>query len=337
MKAAQRKNSSHIPVWYMRQAGRFLPEYRKLKEKYTILQICQTPELAAKVTLLPVKKLKVDAAILFADIMIPLLGIGVDLNLVDNLGPIIKTPVKTLNDIKKLRPLNPEKDIIFLLKTIRILSRELSGKIPLIGFSAAPFTLASYLIEGKPTRDFLKTKSFMYNQTENWKSLMQTLAELIICYLKAQCREGIQALQLFDSWAGVLGRQDYVEYVLPFTKKVFDSLIKENIPMIHFGTNTAGFLKDFANVSCQVISVDWRIPLDQAVKLIGSKKAIQGNLDPAVLLGSFSFVKKRTDQMLSLLTDKKGYIFNLGHGILPDTPVDNVIRLTEYVHSQKIA
>jgi len=332
--ACYSKKTSHTPVWYMRQAGRYLPEYRKLKEKHTILDIVRTPELAAKVSLQPIDILGVDAAILFADIMIPLVGIGVELDIVEHIGPVIKHPIRTMQDVKKLRKLNPREDIPYLLETIAILKKELQTKVPLIGFSAAPFTLASYLIEGKPTRDFLQTKLFMYTNQKGWHALMKTLTDLIIVYLKSQVATGVNALQLFDSWVGTLSEDDYQTFVLPYTKQIFESLKNENVPMIHFGTNTAGMLSSFASVPCAVISVDWRIPIHKAWKEIGYSKAIQGNLDPVLLLSDFSDIKKQVDTIFSSLPKREGYIFNLGHGVLQQTSVENLKRLTEYVHKK---
>jgi len=333
--ACYRKKTKYTPVWYMRQAGRYLPAYRKLKETYTILDIVKIPELAAKVSLQPVEILGVDAAILFADIMIPLLGSGVDLDIVESIGPVIKYPIQSLQDVKKLRVLHPEDDIPYLLQTIHILKKELHEKIPLIGFSAAPFTLASYLIEGRPTRDFIKTKSFMYSNTPAWKLLMKKLSDMIIIYLKSQTAAGVQAIQLFDSWVGCLSESDYQQYVLPYTKHIFESLRDTKVPLIHFGTNTAGLLPSFVSVPCDVVSVDWRVSLAEAWKTIGYRKAIQGNLDPVVLLADFSVIKKHVDAIFASLPGKNGYIFNLGHGVLPTTPVESLIKLTKYVQNKQ--
>jgi uroporphyrinogen decarboxylase len=330
------KKTSHTPVWYMRQAGRYMPEYRKLKEKHTILEIIKTPELAAQVALQPIDVLNVDAAILFADIMTPLVGIGVDLDIVESIGPVIKNPIRTSNDVKALRKLEPAEDIPYLLETIKILKKALNQKVPVIGFSAAPFTLASYLIEGKPTRDFILTKSLMYNDKKAWDLLMQKLSDLIIIYMQAQTAAGVQALQLFDSWIGALSRDDYEIYVLPHTKRIFESLQKENVPLIHFGTNTAGMLDAFASVDCDVVSLDWRMPIADAWKQIGYEKAIQGNLDPVIMLSDFSVIKKHTDAIFTSLPKRDGFIFNLGHGVLQQTPVENIKRLTEYVHIRSL-
>lgn len=329
------KKTTRTPVWYMRQAGRYLPEYRKLKEKYKILEIVQIPELAAKVALQPVDILGVDAAILFADIMIPLLGVGVDLEIIESLGPVISKPIQTKEDTAKLRKLTPEEDVPYLLKTIKLLKSELKDKVPLIGFSAAPFTLASYLIEGKPTRDFIKTKSLMYGKRHVWDILMKKLTNIIIAYVSAQVSAGVEAIQLFDSWVGALSESDYKTYVFPYSSQIFSSLRKNcAVPLIHFGTNTAGLLSTFATVDCDVVSIDWRVSLRKAWHKIGPKKGIQGNLDPVVLLQDFSVVKRKVDEIFTELPKREGYIFNLGHGVLPSTPVDNLIRLTEYVHTK---
>lgn len=332
------KKTTYTPVWYMRQAGRYLPQYKKLKGTKNILDIVRIPELAAQISMQPVDILGVDAAVLYADIMIPLLGIGVDLEIIESIGPVINKPIQSLNDVKKFRNLEPDEDIPYLLKTISILRKEL--KVPLIGFSAAPFTLSSYLIEGKPSRDFVKTKSFMYNQPEAWKLLMEKLTDLIIVYLVSQINAGVQAIQLFDSWVGCLSEEDYRNFVLPYSKKIFSSLKsfqsrpRKDIPLIHFGTNTAGMLETFSSVDCDVISIDWRIPLATAWEEVGYDKAIQGNLDPAILLGDFSLIKKRFDKMFDSLPKRDGFIFNLGHGVLPATPVENMIKLTEYIHNK---
>ena len=326
------KKTSYTPVWYMRQAGRYLPEYKKLKGSKNILDIVRTPELAAQISKQPVDILGVDAAVLYADIMIPLLGIGIDLEIVENIGPVINQPFTSLKDVKKIRALEPTQDIPYLLKTIAILRKELH--VPLIGFSAAPFTLASYLIEGKPTRDFLKTKSFMYTEPKAWNLLMEKLSDLIVVYLTSQIAAGIQTIQLFDSWVGCLSAEDYESFVLPYTKKIFSSLQEFSIPLIHFGTNTAGMLKAFSSVDCDVVSIDWRIPLSKAWEEIGYERAIQGNLDPAILLSDFSLIRKKVDRLFDSLPKKEGYIFNLGHGVLPPTPVKNIMKLTEYIHTR---
>jgi uroporphyrinogen decarboxylase len=330
--ACFQKKTSHTPVWFMRQVGRYLPAYKKIKGNTNILDIIRTPELAAQIALQPVDILGVDAAVLYADIMTPLLGIGVDLEIVESIGPVIKNPIQNAEDVKKLRKLEPQNDITYLLKTIVILRNEL--QVPLIGFSAAPFTLASYLIEGKPTRDFIKTKSLMYADPTSWHLLMKKLTKLIIVYLHAQVKAGIQAIQLFDSWVGCLSEEDYQTFVLPYSKEIFEKTKSKTIPTIHFGTNTAGMLHSFASVESNVISVDWRMPIAKVWKEIQYKKAIQGNIDPVMLLGDFKVVKNHVDELFASLPKQEGYIFNLGHGVLPATPVENLQKLTEYVHKK---
>jgi len=329
-----RKKTPYTPVWYMRQAGRYLPEYRKLKGDRNILDIVKNAEFAAQITMLPVKKLNVDAAVLFADIMVPLIGIGLELEIVENIGPVIKNPISSIEQIKKFRTLNPREDIPYLLKTISLLKNELT--VPIIGFSAAPFTLASYLIEGKPTRDFIKTKKFMYTNPVAWNLLMKKLSKLINTYINAQINQGVSLIQLFDSWVGCLSESDYISYVLPFSKEVFDNIQNKKIPTIHFGTNTAGMLPAFSSVNCNVISVDWRMPIAKCWEIIGYKKGIQGNLDPILLLSDWNTIKKNVDIIFDQIPRKKGFIFNLGHGVLPETPVENLVKLTDYVHQKLI-
>ncbi len=330
--ACQRKITSFTPVWFMRQAGRSLPEYRKIKEKYDLLTICQTPELAAEVTLLPLKKLGVVAAVLFSDFMLPLLPLGFNIKLVDGIGPVISNNIESVKDINNLKTVDSQKDFSSVLKTIELLKKDL--KVPLIGLAGAPFTLASYLIEGRPTRDFIKTKILMYSQPKAWHTLMDKLTNLTTVYLKKQIKAGVDAVQLFDSWVGYLNGYDYKKYVLPYSKKIFKSLSRFKIPLIHFGVNTGAFLKLFSSLDCNVVAVDWRVSLDWAWKIIGYNKAIQGNLDPVIVLADFSVIKKQVDRIFREVGERPGYIFNLGHGVLPATPVKNLAKLVEYVHSK---
>jgi uroporphyrinogen decarboxylase len=330
--------SGKTPVWYMRQAGRCLPEYRELKKRYDILTLCRTPELAMQVSLMPIKTFGVDAAILFADIMLPLIAMGVDLNIVEAVGPVIKNPIDNAGNIAALRDIDPA-DLAYLSKTISLVLGELHGTVPLIGFSGAPFTLASYLIEGKPSRDFVKTKIFMHSQPEVWAQLMEALTRNVVAYLNVQVAAGVQAVQLFDSWVGCLSAEDYAQFVLPYSRKIFSALAPAKIPRIHFGVNTTAFLEDFASVDCEVVGVDWRLPLATAWQKIGGAvgagaRAIQGNLDPVLLLGDFSIAKKKVDEIFASLDDRTGFIFNLGHGVLPETPYENLIKLTEHIHAK---
>ena len=329
--AAWGKPVSTIPVWFMRQAGRSLPGYRALREKYDVLTLAQTPELAARVSLEPIERLGVDAAILFADIMLLPIAMGIDVRIVDSVGPIVDAPLRAIEDLERLRPFAAER-IAYLQETIRILRGEL--KVPLIGFSGAPFTLASYLIEGKPSRTWTVTKRVMYEEPEMWRHMMEILSDGVIGYLKVQIDAGAQAVQLFDSWVGCLSPADYRAYVLPYMQKIFTALKDTKIPRIHFATNTAGFLADFSNVDCEVIGVDWRIELAYAKEIVGSK-ALQGNLDPTILLADWPVIKGKVDALLAgidPINPKTGYIFNLGHGILPETDDAKVRKLVEYIH-----
>jgi len=333
------RNNGHVPAWYMRQAGRCLPAYRTLKETYDILTLCRTPELAAQVSLMPVETFGVDVAILFADITLPLLAMGVGLDLVEHIGPVIHSPITSEVDVLKLKNIDVS-DIKYLQETIGIIKKELNGKTPLIGFAAAPFTLATYLIEGRPSKDFVKTKNMMRSpQTRQlWHSLMQVLTDNTITYLKYQTESGVDAVQLFDSWVGTLTREEYVQSVLPYSQQIFAALQNAHVPRIHFGTNTSHFLEDFASVDCEVIGVDSHISLADAWSRIGGK-TIQGNLDPVLLLNSdFDVIKHKVDEIFaqidSHLDSRESFIFNLGHGVLPDTPYENLIKLTEYVHQK---
>jgi len=319
-----------IPVWFMRQAGRSLPGYRKLRETYGMLALTQTPELAAQITLEPVDFLGVDAAILFADIMNLPIAMGIDVQMQDGVGPVIDAPILATADISRLTPFFPEK-IAPISETIRILRKSLS--VPLIGFSGAPFTLASYLIEGRPSRTWQKTKHFMLENPEGWHKLMEKLSDGVVAYLRTQVDAGVQAVQIFDSWVGCLSPAHYEAYVLPYMLKIFSALKETNVPRIHFATNTAGMLTPFSSVDCEVVGIDWRIGLREAKEIVG-EKSLQGNLDPAVLFTSWETITKNVDALFSEIDPKKGYIFNLGHGITPDIDPHVVKRLVEYIHAQ---
>ena len=328
--AAWGKQVERTPAWFMRQAGRSLPGYRKLRETYDVLTLARTPELAAQVSLEPIERLGVDAAILFADIMLLPIAMGIDVKIVDAIGPVIDEPVRSIADLGRLMPFVPGQ-VEYLQKTIKILRNEL--KVPLIGFAGAPFTLASYLIEGAPTRTWTKTKRCIYEEPRMWEQLMDILSDGVIGYLSAQIDAGAQAVQLFDSWVGCLSPADYRAHVLPHMQKIFSALKDSGVPRIHFATNTAGFLIDFCNVDCEVIGVDWRIELSQAKKVVG-EKALQGNLDPTILLSDWPTIQRNVDALLSSIDPKTGYIFNLGHGILPETDDTIVRRLVEYIHGK---
>lgn len=330
LRACRSVPTDHTPVWFMRQAGRSLPGYRALRERYDVLTLARTPELAARVSMEPIGLLGVDAAILFADIMLLPLAMGADLHIVDAVGPVIERPILDGKGIEALQPLDPAR-IEYLAQTIKILRGELN--VPLIGFSGAPFTLASYLIEGKPTRQWIKTKQFMMGRPREWAQIMEKLSQAIILYLSTQIDAGVQAIQLFDSWVGCLSPSDYRTFVLPYVQSIFSALKEKDVPRIHFGTDTGAMLADFADVDCEVIGLDWRVDIADAKTIIG-KKAIQGNLDPVVLLGGEHILKENVDRIFASLPSRNGFIFNLGHGVIPETDDRILKQLVEYVHAK---
>lgn len=329
--ACRRKPTEYTPIWLMRQAGRYMKEYRALRRKFSFLEMCKNPELAAEVTLLPIEKLKVDAAIIFSDILLPLEPMGVELEFAKNEGPIIHHPVREMKQIDALRIIDPEEDLPFLIEAIRLVRKELEEKIPLIGFSGAPFTLASYIIEGGHSKNYILTKGLMYQDRLVWDGLMEKISEVLIRYLNAQIRSGVQALQLFDSWVGCLSPSDYEEYVLPYSKKVIDGVDK-GVPIIHFATSSSTLLERMKWAGSDVIGVDWRVDLGEAWSRLRYDVAIQGNLDPVVLLGPEDLIEREVKRILDSARGRPGHIFNLGHGILPNTPVDHVTALVEAVH-----
>jgi uroporphyrinogen decarboxylase len=312
----------------MRQAGRYQKEYQEIRQRYTLPEIVQTPEICAEVTLLPVRQLGVDAAILFADITTPLYGMGVDLDLVEGKGPVIHRPIRDEKGVEALRPLEPEEAVPFVLETIRMLKREL--KVPLIGFAGAPFTLASYLVEGGPSRHFLEVKAFMYREEALWHRLMEKLTEAMARYLKAQAEAGADLLQVFDSWVGALSPADYRLYVKPHMERLFRALKPLGVPVIHFGVGTMGLLKDMREAGGEVLGLDHHTPLPWAREVLG-KSPVQGNLDPAVLLAPKEVIRREVLRVLRENAGRPGHIFNLGHGILPGTPVENVRYVVELV------
>jgi len=314
----------------MRQAGRYMAEYRKLREKHTLLEICKTPELALEVTLQPLV-LGVDAAILFADILLPLEPMGAPFEFAKGEGPVIHKPVTSRADIDALKVCDPHEGLKYVLDALKLIRKELDGKTPLIGFAGAPFTLASYLVEGGKSTHFVKTKQLMYREPEAWNALMGKLAEVVRLYLRAQVEAGAQCVQLFDSWVGQLGPEDYKEYVQPHVAHILKDLEKTGVPVIHFGTGTSTILSLQKEAGGTVIGVDWRLPMDDARKMLGDGVALQGNLDPTTLFAPPSVFEARAKEVLRR-AGKVGHIFNLGHGILPETPVDNVKRLVDFVH-----
>ena len=334
LRACRKQDVNYTPVWFMRQAGRYLEEYRRLREKHTLIEICKNPELAAEVTLQPIRRFPIDAAIIFADILLPLESMGLDFEFARGEGPVIHRPIRTLEDVRALT--QPDHDGVLgsVFEAIRLVRKELNSKIPLLGFAGAPFTVASYMIEGGYSRLFLNTKTIMYGQADAWHLLMEKLSEITFQYLKRQVSAGAEALQLFDSWVGCLSPHDYRRYVLPYSKSVLDRLKPCAVPLIHFGTGTATLLELMKEAGGTVIGVDWRIPLNDVFDRLGDGVAVQGNLDPAALLGPLSTLEARVEEVLEQAQGRPGHIFNLGHGILPQTPVENVEAVVEWVHEK---
>ncbi len=330
-KACRREKTDFTPLWLMRQAGRYLPEYRKIRQKMSFLKMCRIPEIAVEVTLQPVRRFELDAAILFADILLPLEVIGVKFDITDKEGVQVN-PLNKSKEIQALKVSKPEEKLYFVAETIKLLRRELENRIPLIGFSGAPFTLASYLLEGGHSANYLKTKSLIYEEPQTWHLLMTKLSRLVTEYLEMQINAGVQVIQIFDSWVGCLSPLDYEHYVLPYAKRIFTRLGKYKVPLINFATGSAGLLELMRKAGGDIIGIDWRIPLDVAWRRIGYDVGIQGNLDPAVLFAPKNEIRKRVKDILTRAALRPGHIFNLGHGVLPNTPVDNVVALVDFVH-----
>lgn len=337
IRACRREPVDRIPVWFMRQAGRYMPEYRALRAKHSLLTLCKTPELAAEVTLQPIRALGVDAAILFADILLPLESMGIRFDFAQGEGPVIYNPVKTEQDVLALRVADPQEDLGYVLDAIRMVRGALPAGVPLIGFAGAPFTLASYMIEGGHSRNYIGPKMMMHGAPETWGRLMAKLTEVIREYLRAQIRAGVQAVQVFDSWVGCLTPGDYQEYIQPYMRDLFEGLRAEGAPLIHFGTDTATLLDLMKSAGGDVIGIDWRLPMDRARAHLGSDVALQGNLDPVLLLAPRTELKRHVHDILARAAHHPGYIFNLGHGILPPTPVDHVKAVVDWVHEYDVA
>ena len=316
----------------MRQAGRYMSDYRALRQRYSLLDICRHPELAVAVTLQPVDLIEVDAAILFSDLLLPLIPMGLDLDFIKGEGPAISNPIRSSTDVDRLREYDPRELLAYVLESIKTLREELTDRVPLIGFGGAPFTLAAYAIEGGPSTTYARTKAFMYREPKAWHRLCDRLATQMIDYLRAQIEAGAQALQIFDSWAGALGRSDYREFAYPHTRRIFDAMKDADVPMIHFGVGTAAILRDLTDAGGDVIGVDWRQPIDHAWCTVGDDRAVQGNLDPCLLLGPVDRLLAGADDVLKRVDGRPGHIFNLGHGVLPNTPLDHVQRLARHVH-----
>jgi uroporphyrinogen decarboxylase len=332
LKACRREHVDATPVWFMRQAGRYMQEYRTLRSQYSLLEICRTPDLATQVTLQPIRRLEVDAAILFSDLLLPLAPMGLPFDFVKGEGPQIERPIDSPADIERLRVFEPRQALGYVLDAVRQIQGELNQRVPLIGFAGAPFTLASYAIEGGHSNNFAKTKSLMYGHPEDWHRLCEKLSRVVADFLVAQIDAGVDVVQVFDSWVGALDATDYREFALPHTRAIFDAIGKR-VPTIHFGTGTATILEELRDAGGDVIGVDWRIPIDEAWDRIGATHAVQGNLDPTLLLGPPARMLQQTDAVLRRIGGRPGHIFNLGHGILPSTPVEHVQMLAHYVHT----
>jgi uroporphyrinogen decarboxylase len=332
LQACYKQPVDRLPVWYMRQAGRYDPEYRKIKEKYSLLEICRQPELAAQITCMPVNKLGVDAAILYSDIMNPVASLGIDFDIVANVGPVVHTPIRSHQDILRLQPINVEQDLSHVIETIKICSHEL--QVPLIGFAGAPFTIASYLIEGKPSRNYRLTKQMMYQSSEMWFALMDKLGDMVITYLRAQVQAGAQAVQCFDSWAGALSPHDFRVYVLPTIKRIFAELAPLAAPKIYFpGVGSGELLPLLSSIDADVIGIDWRLSIRDARTRLEDRYAIQGNLDPYLLTAPKSIWLQQAKQIIDQGIEQPGYIFNLGHGLFPEASLDVIKQLTSFVHT----
>lgn len=331
LKAFRGEKTDYVPVWYMRQAGRSQPEYLKIKEKYSLFEITHQPELCAYVTKLPVDQYNVDAAILYKDIMSPLPAIGVDVEIKSGIGPVIGNPTRSKQDVERLGEIDPESDVPYVLDTIKLLTEE-QLDVPLIGFSGAPFTLASYMIEGGPSKNYNKTKAMMHSEPETWFMLMDKLADMVITYVKAQIKAGAKAIQIFDSWVGAVSAPDYRYYIKPVMERIFSELRKENVPLIMFGVGASHLAKEWHDLPLDVVGLDWRLSINEA-RNMGLTKTVQGNLDPAILLSDWSVIEERAKEILDQgLNQSGGYVFNLGHGVFPEVKPATLKRLTEFVH-----
>ncbi|MFD1204717.1 uroporphyrinogen decarboxylase [Sporosarcina contaminans] len=330
LRAARGEKVGHTPVWFMRQAGRSQPEYRKIKEKYSLEEITHQPELCAYVTKLPVDQYNVDAAILYKDIVTPLPGIGVDVKIKPNVGPVISNPIRSVQDVRNLGEFSPEEHIPFVLDTIKILTKE-QLTVPLIGFAGAPFTLASYMIEGGPSKGYHLTKAFMVSESEAWFALMDKLGETIIASITAQVQAGAKAIQVFDSWVGALNVEDYRMYVKPVMNRIFSEIRKLNIPVITFGVGASHLANEWHDLPVDVVGLDWRLSIKEAGER-GLTKTLQGNLDPSLLLADWKAIEEKAKTIIEQGVEHGGHIFNLGHGVFPDVQPATLKKLTEFVH-----
>jgi uroporphyrinogen decarboxylase len=334
LQACRRQPVPYTPVWYMRQAGRSLPEYRKVRRGVSMLDSCTRPELITEITIQPLRRYDVDAAILFSDIVVPLRAVGIDVDIKPGIGPVVATPVRSSADLGRLRGLEPG-DVPYVTEAVQMLLAELDGR-PLIGFAGGPFTLASYLVEGGPSKNHDRTKALMYGDPELWSALLGRLADITISFLQIQVAAGASAVQLFDSWVGAIGPDDYRRAILPHTSRIFAALGSPGTPRIHFGVGTGELLGLMGEAGADVVGVDWRIPLDEAARRVEPGKALQGNLDPAVLLAPWEVIEERAKDVLARGRTAEGHVFNLGHGVLPETDPGVLARLTDLVHAESI-
>jgi uroporphyrinogen decarboxylase len=330
VRALRREPVERTPVWFMRQAGRSLPEYRALRERHSFFEVANTPELCAEVTLQPVRRHGVDAAVLFADIVTPVLGMGLEVELVEGVGPVVAEPVAAEADVDRLRLPDPEQAYAAVLEAVRIVRRELGADQALVGFCGGPFTVAGYLVEGRPSRDFVRVKELMYREPSVWHALMDRLADGFAAYVAAQTAAGADVIQLFDSWVGALSVADYEEFVAPYSTRILAAV---DVPTIHFGTGTTHLLPPMAAAGGDAIGLDWRVPLDQGWLAVGPDRAVQGNLDPAALLAPWPRIEAAAEDVLARAGGRPGHVFNLGHGVLPETNPDDLTRLVELVHT----
>ncbi len=331
VQAARRQAVERTPVWFMRQAGRSLPAYREVRKRFDLFEICRRPDLCAEVTLQPVAAHGVDAAVIYSDIMLPVLGMGVAVELVEGVGPVVGEPIRRAADVAQLVPLEPEAAMPFALESIRLVRAALPAEKAVVGFVGGPFTVAGYLIEGRPSRSFLETKSVMYGAPEIWHALMARLADGFAAYVAAQAAAGADVIQLFDSWVGTLSASDYREFVAPYSARILAAV---DVPTIHFATGCAHLLADLAAAGGDVIGLDWRVPIDRGWAEVGHDRGVQGNLDPALLLGPFERVEAETLRILAAVGGRPGHVFNLGHGVLPETDPSDLRRLCELVHER---
>lgn len=329
LRAARGEAVPHTPVWFMRQAGRSLPEYLKIREGVSMLDSCMRPEMVTEITLQPVRRYGVDAAIFYSDIVLPLKAIGVDLDIVPGVGPVVAEPVRTLEDVARIPDLTPDR-VPFITEAVRMLVAEL-GSTPLIGFAGAPLTVASYLVEGGPSKDHAKTKAMMFGAPDVWEALLGKIASISAAYLDVQVAAGASAVQLFDSWAGAVTRADYETHVLPFSRQVLKAIGERGVPRIHFGVGTGEILDLMGEAGAEVVGVDWRVPLAEGVRRVGGR-CVQGNLDPTLVFAPTEVMLARADEVLAAGREAPGHVFNLGHGVIPSTDPDQLARLTDHVH-----